>query len=146
MDLYSHLSKARERARANAATRRANTVFTLSWRGGGASELLGHKALAAALNINLSSIPVLLSKGGGTSFDLMRTNPITGERDILTVTRTLPAKAKRASRARGRPSSVATLQRQLERVQNELREAEARQQLLDNIKRHKASAVAKRKR
>lgn len=98
-----HWKSAAEQHSRNAAQRRAQQIFTLSYRGGGASEIIGYAALAAQLGIKESSIPVLLSRGKG-SFTLMRTNPLTGEEDLLEVTRLLPAKPPK--RPRGRPKTA----------------------------------------
>jgi hypothetical protein len=83
-----------------AKQRRDDTVFTLSFRGGGTSQIVGYSSLAKELNIKESSITVLLSKGGDKGFTLNRVNPVTQETDILTVWRITPTKPKLK---RGRP-------------------------------------------
>lgn len=102
MDNAEVLSRARRIHSQRSKEQRDSTIWYLSWRGGGASTITGYGALATELNLKESSIPVLLSKAGGTSFTLERTNPLTGEADILEVIRAPLAKPE--SKRRGRPS------------------------------------------
>ena len=100
MDKFSLQRRAAATHAQKAKQRRDSTVWTLTWRGGGSTQIVGYAALAAHLNIKERSIPVLLSKGGGTAFQLTRPSPLNGEPDVLTVTRLSPAKTKAR---RGRP-------------------------------------------
>lgn len=110
MDNSETLRRARAKHTQNAKQRRNDTVFALSWRGGGTTEIVGYTSLAKELGIKESSIPVLLSKGQGKGkgFTLSRNNPVTGELDILTVWRTVPVKPKLR---RGRPKKYVDLER-----------------------------------
>lgn len=101
MDNDTLLQRARYTRSANAKAARDNAQFQLSWRGGGATQITGYSALAAALQISERSIPVLLCKGGGASFELTRPSPLSGELDVLTVTKALTV--KEPMRPRGRP-------------------------------------------
>jgi hypothetical protein len=74
--------------------------YVLSWRGGGQSEIVGITSLVSRLGLKLQSVRVYLSKGKG-SFSVVRTNPLTGETDLLTVTH-IPEPTAPAKR-RGRP-------------------------------------------
>jgi hypothetical protein len=143
MEQRDHLAKAREIARRNAANTRANTVFVLEYRGGGGSELKGYTALAKALSIKETSIPVLVSQGGGASFTLMRTNPLTGEPDIVQVTRVVPAKLLRMRKPRGRPPSRLKLAIQAERELEQLRQFQMTVELREQRDRHKSCRGAK---
>lgn len=100
MNLYEHLSKARETHQTKAAKRRASQVFEFNWRSTGSEYVLGWPKAAALLNIKESSLAARLSTGKGNHC-VVTTNPIHGERDILTVSRMTTAKAQ--NRMRGRP-------------------------------------------
>jgi hypothetical protein len=104
MDNNSLLIRARNKRSVNARTARLTTRFLLSWRGGGTVEIVGYSELAKYLSIKESSIPVFLSNGGGTQFNLARANPLHGEMDTVTVARLLVAKEPKR---RGRPSKRA---------------------------------------
>lgn len=90
---HIHQCKARER--------RESQIFTLSWRGGGALQIVGYAALARYLRLKEASLPVLFSRGGGASFELARPNPLHGETDVCTVVRQLQ---KKTIKKRGRPA------------------------------------------
>jgi hypothetical protein len=97
MDNLSAITKAR-RVRAELV---AKQRFELSWRSSGESELLTLEQLCALLNLKPQSVRVYLANGRD-SFSVTRNNPVTGEPDILTITRHCPlAKPKRP---RGRPN------------------------------------------
>lgn len=80
------IDKARAQYISNKQVERAEQPFLLSWAGGGSTQVIGWEALAKEIKLKESSIRVHLSQGKGT-FNLHRTNPLVGERDILTVTR-----------------------------------------------------------
>lgn len=100
MDNYSLQRRAAVVHSSRAKQRRQQAIFTLCFRGGGVSQVTGHAALAQALQVKESSLPVLFSKGGGRSFTLKRRSPLTNEPDVLTVTKAPPAKEPTR---RGRP-------------------------------------------
>lgn len=62
--------------------------FILSWRGGGSEQITGWEALAKRLCLGESSIHTYLSNGRG-EFCVKRTNPLTGEIDVVSVCRVL---------------------------------------------------------
>lgn len=94
--------------------------FTLTFSGGGFEQVIGWHVLAKHIRLAESSIRVMLSQGKG-KFSIMRYNPLTNERDVLTVARVLlpgqPEKPK-MGRPRTRP----------------LTEAEATEHLRDTVK------------
>ena len=102
----TQLSLAARRAKADAIN------YTITWRSNDASELFsgiaGFAQLCARLGLTQRSVTNYLSRGRG-SFQRGGTNPLTGELDILTVTRhePEPPPAKR----RGRPPKALDLER-----------------------------------
>lgn len=100
MDLLSHLQKAREAQSTIAAKRRASQVFQLSWRGTGSEYVVGWQAVCAVLGMKESSLACRLSTHKN-AYTVTRTNPVSGEPDILTISRVSAAKA--ANKLKGRP-------------------------------------------
>lgn len=66
--------------------RRTHQEYSLDYNGGGSEHVIGSAALAKRLHLKELSMTVYLSKGKGT-FVVHATNPITGEPDLLYVTR-----------------------------------------------------------
>lgn len=107
MDLRQHLDRARQVHRAKAAERKATQRFILSWRGSEPEYVTGYSDLCARLKIKESTLRVRLSEGHGV-YNLTRTNPTTGELDVLSITRLIPAKEPTK---RGRPKKYIDLDR-----------------------------------
>ena len=63
----------------------ANRQYELDWRSTGSQLVVGRAATAATLGVTEQSLQVYLSNGKAKR-GLLRTNPQTGELDIVTVT------------------------------------------------------------
>lgn len=96
------LQKARLTKSMKAEKRRNEQAFQLSWAGGGSERVMGWFTLAKRLQYRETTIRAKLSIGK-ESFSMKLDNPLTGQPDILTVTR-LPLADMGATRLkRGRP-------------------------------------------
>lgn len=95
MDKSVSLRRAREAMRQRVAAQR----FTITWRAGGSEANVPVERVLQVLDIGLPSLRVLLSKGQGAQ-QWMRTNPLTGEPDIVVVARQLEPPKPKAKRGR----------------------------------------------
>jgi transcriptional regulator with XRE-family HTH domain len=93
------------------AKRYSQRVHILTWRSSGEPEIYsgveGFEDLAARLGVLAGTLNNYISRGHG-SFSITRTNPLTGEPDVATVTRRDPAKVKRPV---GRPRKMENWER-----------------------------------
>ena len=102
----ANLQKARDIYSVKSKHLRDNQHWLLTYVGGGEELIVGWRSLANHLNLSESSVGVMLSKGGGTSFNTRRASPLTGEQDIVTVWRINkhdPAPKPKRGRPRTRP-------------------------------------------
>jgi hypothetical protein len=93
-----------ERARQAYVNKYQQRQYTISWRGGGDTEIFsgmaGFQSLCTVLALNPSTLNNYISRGHGVH-TMRRLSPVTGEPDIATITRIdPPAKPKKP---RGRP-------------------------------------------
>lgn len=91
--------KAAEIHSAKAKEARNAQVFSLTWRGGGYSELVGWTTVCAWLGCKESTLRVRLSESRN-AYQVLRANPDSGVEDIVTVARLVLNKPKAK---RGRP-------------------------------------------
>lgn len=108
MELVAHLAKAREAAKTAAERRKATQVFQFHWRSSESEYIVGWASACALLGMKENSLAVRLS-ASKNSYVIKRTNPLTGEPDILTISRVSFDKAKKA--LRGRPPKQVDLER-----------------------------------
>lgn len=106
MELLHHLAKATEASKQAAKRRRQAQVFVFAWRSSEQEYVTSWAAAAERLNISEKSLAVYLSKGRGV-FVSNRVNPLTGELDILNVSRASPDNVPPIKRRGRKPKQIA---------------------------------------
>ena len=100
MDLLTHLANARQALKNATAKRRLTQPFLFNWRSAESEIVIGWAVAASLLRIKETTLGVRLSRTKN-NYSMKKINPVSGEEDILTVSRITPEAA--AKRLRGRP-------------------------------------------
>lgn len=107
MEITEHLARARKAHTVKATERRNRQMFQLAWRSSEPEHIVGWEQVCSRLNLKENTLRSRLSTGKGT-VTLKRVNPLTGEPDMLTVSRLTFAEVKPR---RGRPPLRVDLER-----------------------------------